>query len=292
MRIVKLKGGLGNQMFQYCFAKLVEQKTKDVVKLDLSAYRDLEDDRIRVPRILQFHLSLPVATRRDLNTICRIKHTGNSQTFWYRAGIAVEKIINSEYYFERNRAYRSPNQIIMEHRYFDGYWQSYRYVNQVWDLVSEELHHHCVLQEKTMDLIHKMQRENSVFVGVRRGDYSRETKHYGSFGQDYYEQAMEYIEQRVSNPVYYIFSNDIEWVKGNLFFRDKRIIYREKEEIVDDFEELILMSHCKHSIIANSTYHWWGSRLNEDKGKIVIAPKKWFFDDKPIDIVPKHWVRI
>ena len=96
----------------------------------------------------------------------------------------------------------------------------------------------------------------------------------------------------VNNPVFYIFSNDIGWVKKNLDLDRYRVVYRENENIIDDFEELQLMASCKHSIIGNSTFHWWGAWLINNPDKIIVAPKRWFFDNKPIDIVPPTWIRI
>lgn len=291
MRLVKIKGGLGNQMFQYAFAKLIAKKTGDKVLLDMTSLGNLINDTVRVPRIMKFEITVPIASNVEINKVCKLPHNGNSQTVLYRVGIAVENIINRRYYFEKNRAYRKIDNLI-DNYYFDGYWQSWRYVNDVWDDIKIDFTPNYMLDEKTNSMIKKVQSENSVFVGVRRGDFQDEASHYGSFDQAYYDQAISIIEDRVPNPVFYIFSNDIKWVKENLNFGERTIIYREPEDIVDDFEDLILMSNCKHSVIINSTYHWWGARLKDNERKIVIAPKKWFNDNKPIDIVPEHWVRI
>ena len=158
--------------------------------------------------------------------------------------------------------------------------------------VKEFLVPKCTISEKTLKEIKQCNNCNSVFMGVRKGDYTAEERHYGVFDQAYYDQAMSLIEKKVKNPVYYIFSNDIEWVKSNMNFGNHNIIFRTKNDIVSDFEELMLMASCKHSIIVNSTYHWWGARLNYYPGKLVIAPDKWFSDGKKIDIVPPSWLRI
>ena len=103
---------------------------------------------------------------------------------------------------------------------------------------------------------------------------------------------MGYIKERIENPVFYVFSNDIEWCKNNIDWLDYNVKFRNKEDQVDDFEELIIMSSCKHAIVVNSTYNWWGAYLIENPNKIVCCPDRWFFDDKPIDIIPDNWVRI
>jgi hypothetical protein len=291
MKIVKIKGGLGNQMFQYAFAKKVENLTNETIKLDFSTFGELSDDQIRKPRLLQYNLSLEKANEEEINAVCKIPHKGNSLSVKYKLGILLESIVNKKYFFERDRRFRAAEKLVT-YDYFDGYWQSWKHINSVIGILQKEFTPNYEINQETKSTIKKMQAENSVFVGVRKGDYALKTNHYGIFQQEYYDRALECIENAVKNPVYYIFSNDISWVKNNLKFGKRNVIYREKEDVVNDFEELILMTNCKHSIIVNSTYHWWGARMNYYPGKIVVAPKKWFFDDKPIDIIPPEWKKI
>lgn len=290
MKIVKLKGGLGNQIFQYCFAKLIEQKTREEVKLDFSEY-DLINDPIRKPRILKFAIDLPSVDKSDLKKVCMIEHNGGRGKFSYRLKIAFEAKFNKKYYFEPNRAYKDVGEII-NYSYFDGYWQSWRYVDSIWDDVKVHLIPRFEINENVKaDIDEVTTKANSVFVGIRRGDYLQtKPDHYGSFGMEYYRAAMEKMTEMVKNPIFYIFSNDIEWVKKNMDFNEFHVKYRDK--IYDDFDEFLVMSNCRNAIIPNSTYHWWGARLNYTQNKKVIAPKRWFQDDKPIDIVPNSWIRL
>lgn len=291
MKIVKIKGGLGNQLFQYSFASLLQEITPDDVKIDMSSFSGSLDDPIRKPRLLKMNVTIPIAGDNEIRSLCMLKHSGNTLTFKYRALIAIEDMMNRRYYREKNRAYIEPESIA-KHSYFDGYWQSWRYVDQVWDTVRSELVPNYEINEATSRMIERVLDENSIFIGIRRGDYSQRANHYGSFGNTYYQKAMDYITDHVESPVFYIFSNDISWVKESIDFSNRTVFFREPEDVVDDFEDLLIMAACKHSIIINSTYHWWGARLNEYPGKIVVAPKNWFFDDKPIDIVPPRWIRI
>lgn len=291
MKIVKLKGGLGNQMFQYSYALLVEKRTNDKVKLDYSAYYNLKSDSIRVPRIEKFQIHLEPADQKDISSICKFPHKGNSLSLQYKLGVLAEDKLNRRYFREPNRAYINPSDII-EFDYFDGYWQSWRYVDEVRSIVSTEFKPNYTLSKNTLITHKQMQNENSVFVGVRRGDYSNEKEHYGSFDSSYYIKAMEYISKHISNPIFYIFSNDVAWCKENLHLDNFSIKYREPEFQTDDFEELMLMASCQHAIIVNSSYHWWGANLISNSQKIVCCPEKWWFDDKPIDIIPNEWIRI
>ena len=291
MKIVKVKGGLGNQMFQYSFALLLKQKTDEIVKLDMSSFQDLIKDPVRKPRLLKYSISLPLASEKDISKVCLLKHSGNMLSFKYRLKTLMEDKINSRYFREKNRAYISP-QRILGYSYYDGYWQSWKYIDKVWKDVKNDFVPNYEINVETQKMISIVENSNSVFVGIRKGDYSAEKEHYGSFGNSYYQKAMDYISKRVNNPQFYVFSNDIPWVKKNIDFSDRNVVFREPEDIVDDFEDLLIMAACKHSIIINSTYHWWGARMNDNKNKIVVAPKRWFFDDKPIDIIPTNWVRL
>ena len=294
MKIVKLKGGLGNQMFQYAFAKLLEQVTGDTVKLDFSSFTSLKNDTVRIPRIANFKLSLGAATNQDIKNICKFTHYSNSQSFFYRLGIFAEKTINRRYFWERSRAHIELDKII-NFLYFDGYWQSYRYVDLVFDKLLSDFLPIKELSENTRQIQKSIQAQNAVFVGIRKGDYNankHSIAHYGSFSSNYYLEAMEKISEIVDKPIFYIFSNDIAWCKENLDFGNNNIVYRETEQQTDDFEELMLMTSCKHAIIINSSYHWWGARLINNPTKIIYCPDKWFFDNAPIDIIPDTWHKI
>lgn len=291
MKIVKIKGGLGNQLFQYGFAKLIEKKTNSPTAIDMSYFQNDFDDPIRKPRLLKYKISLPIATNDDIKRTCMFKHSGNVLGLKYRLGIGAEALFNKKYYFEHNRKFINPNKLL-NYSYYDGYWQSWRYIDKIWDFMKTDLIPNYEIDYMTRELIEKIKKENSVFVGIRKGDYASSQSHFGSFGNPYYKKAMDYILERVDNPIFYIFSNDISWVKQNINFKGKTVIFREPEDIVDDFEDFLIMTECKHSIIINSTFHWWGARINDNKDKIVIAPKKWFFDGSPIDIIPPHWIKI
>lgn len=294
MKIVKLKGGLGNQMFQYAFAKLLERHTKEEVKLDFSSYQSLKQDNVRVPRITKFNISLQAASVDEINKCCVLRHTGNSLSFRYKVGIFVEKTINKNYFFELNRSYIDCKTVLSK-KYYDGYWQSYKYINAVADIIENEFVPNYSLSDKSRKMISKLQTEESVFIGVRRGDYTNSQsaiKHFGGFSAEYYLNAMDVISKKVKNPVFYVFSNDIEWCKENLDWSSYNVVYREPESQTNDFEELMIMSACKHAIIVNSTYHWWGAYLIKNVDKIVCCPEKWFFDDAPIEILPPTWTRV
>lgn len=291
MKIVKLKGGLGNQMFQYAFAKYLQVNTNDTVGIDLSGYVNDSDDLIRKPRIKKFDISLPTVSTDELRSVCKFDHSNFNSTYKYKAKIILEILLNKNYFFEQKMMPENLDKI-KKYTYFDGYWQSWKYINEIYGDIKKDFLPKYPVSESTRQAIEEVKTVQSVFVGIRRGDYLKFKKLYGEFSINYYLSAMELLESHVKSPVYYIFSNDIDWVKQNMDFGNREIVYRENENVIDDFEELIMMSNCRHSIIQNSTYHWWGARLNYYDGKIVIAPKNWFYDGTKIDIIPPGWIKI
>jgi hypothetical protein len=294
MKIVKFKGGLGNQLFQYSFLKALEFKYHcHDVKGDFSYYQNLNNDTVRLPRIEKLNVKISKADSKDLSQICLFKHEGNPMRIMYKALIFSENLLNRKYFFESNRSYRDINDLI-KFNYFDGYWQSWRYLKDIECILQKDITPKVKLSENTQNSINIMKKENAVFLGIRRGDYistEKAKRHYGSFDIHYYKRAIDYIKQRVENPIFYVFSNDIKWVKKNMKF-DCTVNYRDDELQTSDVEELFIMAACKHAIIVNSTFYWWGAWLIDNPSKIVIAPKKWFADNKPIDIVPETWIKI
>jgi hypothetical protein len=136
--------------------------------------------------------------------------------------------------------------------------------------------------------------KNSVAIHIRRGDYLNNPKaryFHGILGEDYYKKSISYIKKRVNNPFYFIFSDDVELVKKTFFFFNKKnYIFIDTKSSIDD---LHLMSNCKHFIIANSTFSWWGAWLSKNKHKIICAPKRWVRAKiSTPDIIPESWIKI
>ena len=136
----------------------------------------------------------------------------------------------------------------------------------------------------------------SVSVHIRRGDYvtNRHTNAvHGVCPLSYYKKAMKFIEDRVAQPEYFVFSDDLDWVKGNLQTHSKvRFVDNNRES--NSYNDMHLMSLCKHSIIANSSFSWWGAWLGGNKDKIVVAPSQWFRDREldSSDHIPSSWYRM
>lgn len=294
MKIVKFKGGLGNQLFQYAFLRALQLEYDcGEIYSDFSFYKNISGDTVRVPRIEQLQVIHSQASAQDLRKVCIFNHDANPNLLISRIKAFMERKINKDYFYEPDRSFLDISKILAN-KYFDGYWQSWRYMVGIEQQLKDEVRPKRTLSESTIKTIDQLKDYESVFVGIRRGDYlatSWAKKHYGAFGQDYFDEAVRIIKEKVENPVLYVFSNDIAWVKDNITF-DCEVRYREDDEQTSDIEELFIMSSCKHAIIVNSTFYWWGAWLIDNPDKIIVAPKNWFADGSSIDIVPPMWVKI
>ncbi|MDR2815891.1 MAG: alpha-1,2-fucosyltransferase [Proteiniphilum sp.] len=284
MIIVLLKGGFGNQLFQYAIGKQLSVKYNMPLKLDLSfleaeatgyTQRSFELDKLNI--------SAGIATQEEVE---RIKRRNRG------------KLFNRTKIRERNY---SPFKIRLKpgrDYYLNGYWQSDKYFKEIGEIIREEFtFKENPEDEYFIDMQEQITSSDSVSVHFRRGDYITNqpaNKLFETCSPDYYRKAIDLIATRIGNPKLFIFSDDISWVRQHFktiyptVFVDKSDIFRHS-----DFR---LMAKCKHHIIANSTYSWWAAWLNPDKEKIVIAPRKWFRSKqeqfKTKDKLPKEWIKI
>ena len=299
-KIIKLKAGLGNQMFQYAFYRLLELKYQiNDIYLDTSYYSHPSFKKYLEFGIDKLCVNYRIAKKSDLKAIHTIYNSFKPHHFFHRLIVALQSKFNKNYYFEKNRAYINI-ETILNYSYFDGYWQSWRYIEPIKQALYLEFKPKNGLSNLSIKSIYKYKELNSVFVGIRKGDYSSSKKnvnHYGTPSIDYYKKAIEIIYSKVHEPFFIIFSDDIEWVKHNIDFKmlgvkEDSIEFRNDEFVFSSFEEMFVMASCKHAIISNSTFNFWGAWLLENNNKIVVAPKEWFKDGKPIDIIPPNWIKI
>ncbi len=294
--IIKLKAGLGNIMFQYALARMfqIEYGVSDV-KFDTSYFKHPDYEKY-LEHFNELNVNYVSASSKQLNEILILGRLGNPQPYTakYRIKIFLEKTINKKYYFERNRDFVEPK-LLLKYDYIDGYWQSWRYVEKIRDKLRQEFSFKKKFGSNFEALKTEIEQCNSVALCVRKGDYlsTRHTKaHFYSCTPEYYSSAVEHLSKLIPNLVFYVFTNDNDWVKNNLHIdsNNTKIVFREQKELFPDYAELQLMSSCKHGIISNSTFHWWAAWLMGNENKIIIAPHLWFADGKPIDIIPREWI--
>lgn len=285
MVIVRLKGGLGNQMFQYAAAKRVAFEKELPLKLDLTF---LEADAIHHTKrgfeLNKLMINTEIATAEEVKAI-RKKRWGN---FFCPVRIKDRGVAD----FTKKIA-RCGAQV-----YLDGYWQSEQHFAPVADIIRDEFtFREPIVNDYLLSIKQRIENSTSVSLHFRRGDYvnnPRANKHHGVCSMSYYQNAVNIMAHKTDNPLLFIFSDDIQWVKAN-FKSDHPMLFVEQsdEGLHSDFR---LMSLCKHNIIANSSYSWWAAWLNDNENKTVIAPRQWYQDSRAqsrvAEMIPKEWVTI
>jgi hypothetical protein len=278
MIIAKLMGGMGNQMFQYAIARNLSIRNNVDLKIDLSflknrnmghnfVYRDYDLDLFNINGDFNINFSNKIVVANQ-------PHYHYSQPF-------MNSVSNS---------LNTGNTVLL-----DGYWQSPLFFSENEEQIRKDFEFKDDIENQTgivKDMLDSIKSNNSVMVNVRRTDYLN-TNFHGVMGLDYINNAKQIMDSKVENTHYFIFSDDVEWCKENIHFDNMTIVDHQYKG--DRFGHYLqLMSKCKHFIIPNSTFAWWGAFLNRDTDKIVIAPKQWFADNSinTTDLIPSNWIRI
>lgn len=298
MIIIKIKGGLGNQMFQYAVGRSIEKRKDFSVFYDLSFYHQHGNDNLSLrgsgadtPRnfgLQHFHTSIREASPEEVERLNPI----------YKK--LFEKIKNK---FSKQNWY-SVNQHVLhpaDNTYLEGWWQSEGYFKDIADTIRKDFTLAKPLGVAAQAIYmsikdFRLPGTAPVSLHIRRGDFITNpyaNKHNVILDVEHYKRALQELARRERKQLHvYVFSDDIEWAKANLQ-TDHTMHFVSCPEI-EDYEEMMLMASCDHHIIANSTFSWWGAWLNPSKTKIVIAPKQWF-QDPAINIaglMPSDWIKI
>jgi len=293
MIIVRLNGGLGNQIFQYAAAFALAKKNADEFKIDNSELIS-PASRGQVSRnfsLGNFKISAQVArveeireVRYPLGLLSRI-----SKTF--------QKKILRKFYVDWHPEIQNLRGSI----YLDGYFQSEKYFLEY----AGELLKEFVLREgsnkETESILFEFGNKNPlVALHIRRGDYvsnPRVSQSHNLCGKKYFDNAINYLREKLGDFNLIIFSDDVSWVKNNMQFP---VTYTFVADIahklginLNEAQEMILMSRCHHQIISNSSFSWWGGYINRSPSKVVVAPNIWTKGSiQQPNILPGSWIKI
>jgi len=174
-----------------------------------------------------------------------------------------------------------------------GYWQCEKYFSDIGDKIRDDFVFPAELSEEGSALQEEIRDTESVAVHIRRGDYLEEGNYkvYGNICTlEYYKKALSYIRRKCGHPRFFMFSNDIGWVRENLYEPGMVLVGSSRNR--PDYEDMYLMSICRHNIIANSSFSWWGAWLNQNANKMVISPGRWFNNHEAADAICGSWVKI
>lgn len=282
MIIIKLYGGLGNQMFQYATGRRLSIKNNTELKIDNT---DFQPNNYRAYGLNFFNIKENIASQKEINKI-----NNNWQKLLNKFRPANKQTIIKNFNYNYNKNILG----LRNNKYLDGHWQSEKYFLDIKNIILKDFTLKNPLSSKAQEIKKQIAEKKSISIHVRRGDYINSPKFskiYHSIDLKYYNQAIKKISKQLENPAFFIFSDNSEWAKKNLSLTYPTIHVSQMQ--LPAHEELLLMSKCQHNIIANSSFSWWGAWLNQNQNKIVIGPKKWFkFCDDDRGIMPKNWIKL
>lgn len=292
MIVAQIIGGLGNQMFQYAAARALSIARGEELGLDTSAFDDYPlHQGFELRRV--FGIAVPEVSHGEL----RRRYGWRISQLAMRLGARWRHfpLVNPRIVIEPHFDFWSGLVDVPAASYLRGYWQSERYFGAYHDVIRADFRFAAPLDGAAKSWAESILSENAVSMHVRRGDYVSNPVTlavHGVCALDYYVKAVEAVATRVRNPVFYVFSDDLQWVRENL-----ALAYPVRVVDVNtgkaSYRDLQLMSMCKHNIIANSSFSWWGAWLNANPDKVVVAPSRWFANGpQPRDIYPVSWVAL
>ena len=298
MEVIIISGGLGNQMFQYAFylaKKQHNQNSSKIVINDFSARRSHNgyelDQLFGIQATSGFFLQntiriirklLIFREKKGLRILCNI-------LLWITK-IKVNIITEQNPWVFNSESFSLQKGFCLHF----GLWQTEKYFLPIRDkILSAFSFDQTKVSQKTSEVLALIKNNNSISIHIRRGDYlwkENQKKYENICTPNYYSAAMSKIENQIESPVFFVFSDDVNWVKENMQIPNS--VYIDWNSNEDSWQDMFLMSQCKHNIIANSTFSWCGAWLNQSPQKIVIAPSHFLNAIQTPDLIPDQWITI
>jgi hypothetical protein len=296
--IVKISGGLGNQMFQYAAGIALAKSLGAECKFDVDWFNDKKaHNGLELSQV--FNVNLPIATASDKKNIFSF--------YFYIYYFLGEKIFNKRFSFlnfkfllseiESNKNYKDYcNNNSKKNLYMSGYWQGEVYFKKIINQLRSEFYFSKKLNLSTKNWLDTIKKcPNAVSLHIRRGDYISDKKSANIMGNcslDYYNSSINILNKKTNNPIFFIFSDDLEWAKKNLLIDNYQVYFVDGNIGKDSSLDMLLMSACSHHIIANSSFSWWGAWLGKSENQVVVAPNPWFFKTGKLGnkLYSNHWI--
>jgi len=294
MILVKLRGGLSNQMFQYAAARRLAAVHSTSVRIDTSWYDNI-----------------PAGATLRTYELHHLQITGERASRWETIGtdgvrstrvpdlpIALYRRLRPRYRFVAERYFHFDPSVLAlpDNACLFGYWVSERYFVDAAEIIRREFRFRNPPSLENQKWMARMAEAQSVAIHLRRGDYAADpavTASHGLCGVDYYRRCVELVRQHVVEPYFFVFSDDLNWARENLGLGTDAE-YVDHNQGAPSHEDLRLMSCARHNIIANSSYSWWAAWLNQHESKLVVAPERWMsnpsFDSR--DVLPMGWFQV
>lgn len=292
MVIVRLAGGLGNQLFQYAAARRLAHVRGAELCLDASR---LDHPGFRTPRRYELGALNVAARLAEAEDLARVRPEPQGPLARLRArlvphGEGLRRVRAAHFHFEPG-VLDLPDGVCL-----DGYWQSERYFADIADLIRGEATPKAPLAGPNAALAKEIEGCEAVSVHVRRGDYLLDPAVravHPVCTPEYYSAASAHVAKRTGAPVFFVFGDDADWLRGAVTLPGRTVIVNHNGP-ENAAEDLRLMALCRHHVTANSTFSWWGAWLDPRPGKVVVAPERWFGSDRwdTRDLYPAEWVRL
>lgn len=312
---VEMKGRLGNQFFIYAFARKIAEKNNDYNLVFDFSFVDNKNKELKEENWEDNLKYFNVKPYKSI--ICKKRALINCSTFQQKIYIytylMIKKIFmhSSEqvHEFEQKWQYllNKKGVFLTESRYVNinenlnknigntvisGHYESSKYFDDIRDILMEEFTPKYPPLEKNRKMYEQIEKTESVCVTIRRGDFISVPEYKKEFflcDYDYFKKGMDYIANKIPNCKFFIFSDDVEWIKENYDF-GYDVIYESGNDPI--WEKIRMMYSCKHFIISNSTFSWWAQYLSRNKSKIVVSPNRWFNGDKKSDLIEESFYKI
>lgn len=286
---VRLKGGMGNQMFEYALGRALSLKYNSKLGLDLSFLLDVTprlNFTFRNYDLDVFNIKAEIVSNENISFLNRIFKGLFGRIIEFLRRFLFIKGVEKSFNFDKNILQ------IGGDAYLDGYWQSPKYFKGYENIIRQDF----TFKEKFSQIIEELGEEirnsNSLCLHVRRGDYVG-NKFHEVVNEGYYKKAISKMSELSVIDKIYVFSDDIKWCEENLKFNYPTMFVGDEYAGKKAEGHLYLMSQCKNFIIPNSTFAWWGAWLSVNNNKVVIVPQKWFgIKAVKFDIIPKEWIKM
>jgi hypothetical protein len=290
MVLVQLNGGLGNQLFQYALGRRIALERNTALRFETSAFRFQR----REYKLDHYYVKGSLADDKEVQRFLRWEYDPRLRYIYklysaskpyYRKIIVDEQSVP----FDEN-ILKVPKDVFLR-----GYWQSEKYFSEINNSLSEDLVVKIPLTGLNLEMSEKIKSCLAVSLHIRRGDYATDSvtnQTHGMLPLEYYQAAINLILCLFPAATFFLFSDDIPWVKKNLHIKSPHF-YVDHNAEKTDYEDLRLMSFCKHHIIANSSFSWWGAWLCQNPDKKVVAPKRWYrIEIDTRDLLPEEWIKL
>lgn len=296
MIIVRLSGGMGNQMFQYALGRALSLKHNVPLKLDTTYLYH----RIKMTNFLRPNFNFRNFDLDVFNIQAEIAKP-TEISFWNRPILGgwlmliIDALLRKMAFlsgWEKGSGFDENVLKLGPDAYLQGFWQSEKYFIDIASQIRKDFTLKNLVPQATEELLNEIDNTESLCVHLRRthggGSYHKK------YDMDYYENGIRYIAEKKKIDKIFVFSDDIEWCKDNIKFNYPTVFIGREYALSKGEGDLLLMSKCKNFIIPNSTFSWWGAWLSSNPDKIVITPKEWFGNTtiSTDDLIPENWVRI